>query len=235
MNRTDGLTNRNGRPSLARWALATACVLALGATAAAQTNPVTAGGMFMFRSDDGNTYSGTKSWAASGWLPALNPWNGRNTSAGNRIENGDFGGAKDFPFDVANPNVPGGVESVTAAKSDTAWDAYYTGYTRLSGSTYVQNCYGYATGKGYWVGTAGFTRIVADEYNVYSDGPCKENCILKPAGDHCILLTACCPNGTAAWNFIAQTKEKNASSGVYKRDYYCPGGGSLSGTIYCKK
>lgn len=36
--------------------------------------------------------------------------------------------------------------NVFESNSDGAWDAYYTGYTRASGSTFGKNCFAHATG-----------------------------------------------------------------------------------------
>lgn len=136
------------------------------------------------------------------WVPQLQPWNNRNTAAGNRIENVDNAGA-DFPLTVTLAD--GRVIRITAANCDAHWDEHYrvgqphpngARYRRVSGATLSRNCYGYSTGKGYWVNSPGFNVIMQDEYVIFQASFCRGGCILKLSGDHCIsLVDCCCPEG----------------------------------------
>ncbi len=187
----------------------------------------------------GVNFEGFRKVDNSLWVASNNPWNGRNTSAGNRIQNADTPNTG-FPFNVVIPGV--GVVAVTQAMSDAAWDDFYAGCTRISNSTFAKNCFGYCTGKSYWVDEPGFDQIMTDEYDIVTMLAVSD--ILKEVA-HCMIITKICDNGgggaepsgpTGFPDTISETKEKNGSSGVYKCVYYCPGGKDPGGgTLYRKK
>jgi len=168
------------------------------------------------------------------WKAADNPWNGRNTTAGNRIENCDL--PMGFPFTLLVAKPGGGVIQIeiTAAESDAFWDAHYVGKTRVSGSTFATNCFAFATGKSYWV--EGFATLLADEYNSVNTGcnggegfirVLKNGDVISLPG-HAQKITSVCKNSPFSCDNIGAIQEKNGSSGVYETVYSCPGG--LDGT-----
>jgi hypothetical protein len=113
-------------------------------------------------------------------------------------------------------------------------------FTRVSGAQFVQNCYGFATGKGYVVNPDGFTQITTDEYKPpEAKGTlCVAGCVLKLPGDHCILLGECCVGAYKGKDSIKTTSEINGTSGQYNGVWSCATpvfGGQIAGTIYCKK
>lgn len=177
------------------------------------------------------------------WVPQLQPWNNRNTAAGNRIGNMDNAGA-DFPLTATLRD--GRVVRITAANCDAHWDRVFrvgerhpngARYRRVSSATLNMNCYGYSTGKGYWVNSPGFNVIMQDEYVIFQASFCRGGCILKLSGDHCISLVDCCCPGVAnpPLDTIKVTREKINTSGVYEGTWDCPPGYTPHGTIYCKK
>jgi hypothetical protein len=184
------------------------------------------------------------------WYPQLKTWNNRNTTAGNRIWNTDSTNVT-FPFKDKGGN------NVTADASDAYWDKFYMiqgmgttpkgTYQRVATSSFTQNCYGFATGKGYNIFFAGFAQIVQDEYTLYNQAFCsypsikgQPPCILHlPLIDHCVALTSCCPNGCPITKktTIRVTTEVNTSSGTYQGTWDCAEGGLIvvNSIIYCPK
>lgn len=177
--------------------------------------------------DGANNFATTRTVTQDGtvgeWFPQDTGWNARNTGAGNKIHNMASAGSG-FPFMA-------GAVNVTAAMSDAAWDAALPGWTRDSSATWAQNCYGYASGKGYWIQAPGFNQLVADDYTVYSTNYCKEGCISKETGDHCKLLETC----YADEHLVKKVSQKYACSGVYSKTFAAPGDKFPYDTIYCKK
>lgn len=186
------------------------------------------------------------------WIPALidpkddKSWNKRYTQINgkdaNPIWNIDSTGIT-FGFTDDLNNV------VTAAASNKYWDKFYMirgnrsmgtyAIEANSTSSFVENCYGFATGKEYVVNQTGFSVITQDEYQVFQTAFCKNGCMMKLSlEDHCFLMGPCCncPLPTKR-DTINTTREKNQSSGVYAGTWDCTKGGFLElfGTMYCKK
>jgi hypothetical protein len=106
-----------------------------------------------------------------------------------------------------------GPDTVTAGKSDWAWNAYYTSYTFVSGSTFALNCYSYA------VGSPTVTFQPGWEAFTNASTQCENTAQGKSQGDggHCIKFTTVnCGTDPCV---IDYTIEKNASGGVYEHGW----------------
>lgn len=124
-----------------------------------------------------------------------------------------------FPFNVQNG------DNVTTQKSDWAWDADYAGYTRVSGSTFELNCFGYASEAP--------TAMFKPGWETFTDAStqCENTNKTKSYGDdnHCIKITATqaaakhAAGGEVCTCTIKSTIEKNASGGVYSKDWGAAG------------
>lgn len=167
------------------------------------------------------------------WMPMMKNWNGKNTSkVGNKIENVDTSKCA-FGFSIPIDNSKGGTEmvTVTAATSDAAWEEVMyipsAGWTKESSSAFDQNCYGYATGLGYWIEVAGFQTLANDDYNEEKYHLCVSDAVLKHNVDHASRLDKCCDKGLSGMvNTITTMSEKSGTSGVYKYSWNCKSGGS---------
>jgi len=159
------------------------------------------------------------------WNTEYEPWNGKTTSEGNRIEN---------TISPAGFTFTSGEDSVTATKCKYYYDARYGDWTFVSAATCAQNCYGYATGNDYWMEAPGFNVLMQDEYTINTAEFCVKGCILKDSGDHCYKLDDCCKLSSEP-DTIKEISHKPGSGPVYKKTIACPPGGkNPNGTIYCK-
>lgn len=206
------------------------CVLTQELSAA--TNPHSVTFAFAWKHPSGATATTykilTKTTTLGEWKPQDVGWNSRNTSAGNKIHNIKTTGDG---FNIT-ANLPGGgTVTVTPTMCKAYWDAALPGWTFVSAATWAQNCYGYATGKGYWIQAPGFNVLMQDDYEVFSDEYCKANCISKEAGDHCKLLESC----YAVDDLVKKVSQKYATSPVYEKTFAAPGAKYESDTIYCPR
>ncbi len=132
-------------------------------------------------------------------------------AANHRDPDGNKYGHAHLPH--AFPFVAGG-DTVTAGKSDWAWDAHYVSYTRDSGSTFTLNCFAHAAGAP--------TVMFHDGWTAWTNAStqCEVTTKTKSYGDagHVIKIVS-------IYNFpeepcvISQTTEKNASGGVYSHGW----------------
>lgn len=109
---------------------------------------------------------------------------------------------------------------------------------KLAPASFGQNCYGYATGKGYWINPAGFDIVLQDEYTVFNESFCFAVGVMRVTGeDHAIRIDECCEQTGCFGTFktIKVTTEKNGPSPIYQRAYGCPPGVLPWGTIYKPK
>lgn len=124
-----------------------------------------------------------------------------------------------FPF------VPSGsTDNVTAQKSDWAWDAYYSSYTRVSGSTFSKNCFAYVAGSPTVMFYDGWTQFTTNS------SQCEITTKPKSYGDsgHIIAITAIYTEFDPC--VISESYEKNASGGVYSHEWL-PEGQVASGEV----
>jgi hypothetical protein len=109
--------------------------------------------------------------------------------------------------------------TVTAQKSDWAWDAALPNHTRVSGSTFRHNCYSHAAEAP--------TPMIKESWELFTEliGPCDEvenRRSFFQVPDHAIAITV-----MASFSYgctITATSEKFASGGVYTAQYSLPGG-----------
>lgn len=184
------------------------------------TNPTSMGHYFKFK-HEGNTYSGNR-YFTTRWNPADTGWDSHYTSASNKYDHSHA--PHGFPFDVT---IDSNSVEVTVAKSDDAWDDYYTGYTRFGSSTFSENCHGYSTGYGMWTS---MPTIRDDDYTSTSD-ECDAD-IWTDGNPHAITIEDCCFFNCEPNNTVQQTAEKNTSSGYYRKAYFCPGGTGTWSNLY---
>jgi hypothetical protein len=177
------------------------------------------------------------------WDPSLEPWNGKFTNVGkkveNRVGNVDTSGSK-FPFRNENNAL------VTEASCIKFFDWFYSkapnnnNYRALSGpfdgtfkkqakSTpgFEMNCYGFATGKNYWITEGGWKTIKSQEYDKDAN-----SCKAKGVVDfplqfgHCFWISSCCDKTCAKFKAVLpeKTEEKYASSPAYNGVWKCADG-----------
>ena len=102
--------------------------------------------------------------------------------------------------------------SITTTKSDWAWNAYYTGYSKVSASTFIANCFTYAASTP--------TVTFLDGWRVFTTASSLEaSGVNKSYGDagHVILIVE--QETSLGCKLIKKTREKNASSGVYEKTW----------------
>lgn len=126
-----------------------------------------------------------------------------------------------FPF-YHEPFGSGSGIWVTEAHSDMAWDAHYgDGYTRASSSTFVKNCFAHAavapvSGGPVVMWNAGYNQFTT------ASSVCENTTKTKsylPSGDHAVAFSTG-PSGLESVPcIVTSTSEKNASSGVYTREW----------------
>ncbi len=154
-------------------------------------------------------------------------FNDVTTSKGTEIDNSQT--PHGFPFTTIRYNVE--IE-VTAAMSDAYWDNYFTGGTRISGSTFAKNCFGYSFGMPFYVPTPqAVNAILADEFEAANYGEDTDPWSVFVKAEPAVSAIDYCDNsygGTCSTCYCTETREKMASSGVYKYEYLCPGGGEPS-------
>jgi len=221
-----------------------ACVL-FGDTAWSQLkNPVAGSMTVLFKENNGAT--GSYSASIPIWLanPSYPEWNGRNTSKGNRIENADTSGIS-FPMLCSNGSV------ITKAMVNAYWDNElitkntnpYIFVMRIDDPSWEMNCYGFATGLGYWIQSNGHDRLMADDWqscdNMFAVNP---GCVARwplSTNDHAVRIDdlGWVADPMNPWNpywAVTETTEKMAYAGVYKKVYSigCP---MVSFGIYKKK
>ena len=106
-------------------------------------------------------------------------------------------------------------DTVTVTKSDWAWNAYFSGYTKSSSSTFVHNCFSYAVSAP--------TVTFYDGWNAFTDG-CQLNEATSIAySGHAIKITVSHDDGCDPDYWVSNTNEKNASSGTYCKSWTHPG------------
>jgi hypothetical protein len=180
-------------------------------TAPAQNNPRPTALVVPYENAEikpgGGTHSGVIEWPVFPdlnnpnrglWVPQFQGWNNRNTKLGTKIENVDTTGVS-FPIDYLLGD--GRTVRITAANVDAYFDRIYNRvlYRRQGTANFNSNCYGYATAKGYWVTPTGFDAIVQDEYQIFQEEFCKENCVVRMAAEaHAIRLIAAASTSRAA-------------------------------------
>lgn len=158
------------------------------------------------------------------WGPPGAPADWRTTDKGARIQSSTTEG---LSFPVIVPMGSGTNKSVTKAMSDAYWDIAYNvaggNAFRLSDSDLEYNCYGYATGKHYWMGPDGFSAVMRDNGWIATFDYCTVNGVVKlTSADHCFLMHECCAQYESFPKKIKKSKEKFAASGVYMLTYVCP-------------
>ncbi|MDR1382881.1 MAG: hypothetical protein LBJ67_03395 [Planctomycetaceae bacterium] len=159
------------------------------------------------------------------WMPNLDPWNGKFTTHGNhRIGN-----------IVPNLTFPLGTKQITADEVNAYWDEQYSGAIRIGEPSWDQNCYGHATGLGYWVN--GIDVVLENDWEECATiNDVTKGCI-RPVGDvHAIKITAVEPVSENYYRVVKETTEKIHYAGIYKKTYALPGGANIgaSGTYKIK-
>jgi hypothetical protein len=180
--------------------------LSAGADAADVTMP------FRYRNTQaGATIAGNATFVGVGYLTT-----GAYCAANHRDPDGNKYNHGHLPhgFDFAN-----GGDTVTAQKSDWAWDAHYASYTRVSGSTFQKNCFAHCTGAPEVMFHDGWTAFTN------ASTQCEVTTKRKSFGDagHVREITGI-QTYSETLCVISTTSEKNASSGVYTAAYALPGG-----------
>lgn len=142
-------------------------------------------------------------------------------------------------FAVQNPDT-GNMDLVTAEKSDWAWDAFYgvgvcANVSRYSGSTFLKNCYSYATDAPTPMPFDGWISWTVESEQCELTVKKKSN--KKYGADHCIVISSIdMSEGSTPPCVVTSTSEKNASSGVYNISYFGMGNtGSVSGPVRKRK
>lgn len=157
------------------------------------------------------------------WGPAGAPADWRTTDKGARIQSATTEGLS-FPISV--PMGSGSNKSVTKAMSDAYWDIEYNvaggDAYRLTDSNLHYNCYGYATGKYYWMGPDGFGAVMRDNGWVATYDYCTASGVVKLTTDHCLVMDECCAQYESFPKKIKRSTEKFAASGTYMLTYVCP-------------
>lgn len=161
---------------------------------------------FKYRnSQNGQTIEGTETFVDVGYLTT-----GTYCAANHRDPDGSKYNHAHLPHHFTF-TPPGGSDQVTAEKSDWAWDADYTSYTRASGSTFSKNCFAHAAGSPEVMFHDGWTQFTAPS------SKCENTSKGKSYGDagHVVAITGIYTFPEASSCVISSTSEKNASSGVY--------------------
>lgn len=158
----------------------------------------------------GATVSGTRVFIGLRFTPQGQycPANHRDPD-GNKYDHAHL--PHDFPFWDYSTGIP---INVTEEKSDWAWDEFYADYSRESGSTFAANCYTHCTGSP--------TVLSPDGYAQFTSGSslCENTQKGKSykTGDHVVSFAV----EYTEWHSVCvlkHTSEKNASSGVYSKDW----------------
>jgi len=109
--------------------------------------------------------------------------------------------------------------------------------TRISAPSWGMNCYGYATGLGYWVqgpiSTGGPTPSSGIDYVLrYDWDPCSVPSDIKPGNvqifssdDHAVRIDQVIEN--SGYRIIIATREKWAYAGTYLKTYSLPDGANF--------
>jgi len=122
-----------------------------------------------------------------------------------------------FDFPLYNHPVNGGTTTVTATMSDLAYAAAYEGYTKVSGSSFLQNCYSYANNAP----TASSPDAWYDwtvDYTLCA-GAITPTSTLVMEGFHCVVFTEAVTESPC---LVATTHEKVSTGPVYTRAWYAP-------------
>ena len=123
-----------------------------------------------------------------------------------------------FPFTSPSP----WSDSVTVTKSDWAWNAYYSGYTKLSNSTFVTNCYSYAVSCSRVIFHSCYINNWTFSSSL-SEDTTETRSYANSSDGHAVRIDDIHHVDDCMW-VVATTSEKHASGGVYEYDYMLPGG-----------
>ncbi|MEY4387426.1 MAG: hypothetical protein RLY20_2709 [Verrucomicrobiota bacterium] len=158
----------------------------------------------------GKVFTGTYNFPGLGFTPTGDycPANHLDPD-GNRYEHAHL--PHNFPF---SNNASGFWLTVWEQWSDWAWDDYYSGYTRDSGSTFAKNCYAYATGAPQVLFSSGYSQFTSASSKC--ENTTKGKSYENNGHDHVITFTVEFNEYSCD---VKHTSEKNASGGVYSMDW----------------
>lgn len=189
-------------------------------------NPVTRGRAFGFDKQVNGIWYLDQSGAAliGGWYRTVfRGWDSCLTSGNPRRKFLHMHADRSFPFPATIPGV--GAVLVNASDSDHWWTrTQYPashGYAMVSGSTFSQNCHGYAQGKGYWIDDP--DPLLQDDYELALTGG-----QFQHTTGHSIRIDSLYEN-----YYYLVTTEKWAQSGVYRLTY--DPNSCVRGTVYTTK
>jgi hypothetical protein len=135
-----------------------------------------------------------------------------------------------FPFNV---RLGGEAVAVTVQKSDWAWDAHYAGYTKVSGSTFALNCFAYAVSAPTVMFLPGWEAFTAPsslaEETAKTRSYGNQGHVVK------ILIIQDRGEGQNPRYIVTSTIEKNASGGVYRKNWDPPNGAATFGVVRKRK
>jgi hypothetical protein len=107
-------------------------------------------------------------------------------------------------------------EYVTIDRSDMAWDRAKTDYVRVSSSTFLVNCYSYATDAPTPLASDGW--VAFTNPSSMAEVTTKKKSFPVPA-DHCIVITATAQILEDSPILVTGTIEKCSSGGVYSKSW----------------
>jgi len=163
---------------------------------------------------EGATYSGCWIFDSTGYTPEGEDYceDDHRDPDGNKYAHAHL--PLGFPFDRWNW-ITEELDTVTVTKSDWAWDAHYSGYTKSSSSTFVHNCFSHAVSAP--------TVTFYEGWDAFTDVVSLSLATSMADMSHAIKITVSYQPGCSSGWYVSASDEKNASSGTYEKTWYYPG------------